>query len=345
MNSVKEKSIRDQEELDRKQKQMDKDEDDLLGHDIKAEFDDNIIDTLENELRIEDEKAEKALKHMYKYKEAYGNVFFTDIPLKKMLHGYSKDQITQSNFDKSTILKELTHLDQFLGEMQYAFILFYVGQNYEGFEQWKKMVYLICHSEKAVYLNREIFINFIPVIYEQLDQLPNDFFDESPGGIYFENFSENEQQNRSKNASLQNNFIVESLNTFYEICMSEPENGEKVSKKIKSRIGKLKKMMQEKFDIDISTEEERLDQLIVKSKDISARIHLQNSDQDGNLYRLEEQMNNRMDVDYDNDNDSSANINENTFDDEINHNANKISKQDIEILKRQLAIEGDEYMP
>ena len=59
--------------------------------------------------------------------------------------------------------------------------------NYEGFEQWKKVVYILCHCEEAIYEQKELFVNFIPVIYEQLDQLEDDFFDdETPGGTYFE---------------------------------------------------------------------------------------------------------------------------------------------------------------
>lgn len=48
------------------------------------------------------------MKYMYDYKEAYGNVFFTDIPIRKLIHGYSEKQVTISNFDKSTILQELS---------------------------------------------------------------------------------------------------------------------------------------------------------------------------------------------------------------------------------------------
>ena len=40
--------------------------------------------------------------------------------------------------------------------------------------------------------------------------------------------------------------------------MSQPWDGKHVSKKIKSRAEKLKKMMKDKFSIDISTEDERL---------------------------------------------------------------------------------------
>lgn len=335
MNTVMERNLREQEDQKNKeelneQKQQD---DELMGRDLKEEFDDNIINSLEKELKEEDEKAEKAMKHLYKYKEAYGNVFFTDIPLKKILHGYSHSQITQTNFDKSTILQELPFLNEFLGEMQFAFILFYVGQNLEGFEQWKKMVCLISHCENAISLQKELFLNFVPVIYEQLDQLPEDFFDEST--------SIGAQYSRE-------NFIINSINTFYEICISEPIHGSKIPKKLKSRVEKLKSLLSDKFGIKIGTEEQRFGQLILKSQEISSTSH---SNVDGHLHTMEAIMNHRlrtrmdMDMQMEYDNDSSANVNENTFDDERNHSAAKITQRDIDIIKRQLAIDGDEYMP
>jgi hypothetical protein len=314
---------------------------------LKEEFDENIISTLENQLKIEDEKTERAMKYMYEYKEAYGNVFFTDIPTRKLIHGYSEQQITRSNFDKSTILDEISKksafkesndnlqfYQMFLGECQFAFILFYLGQNYEGFEQWKKIVYLLCHWEEAMTAQRDLFTSFIPVIYEQLDQLPNDFFDsEVPGGIYFED------NKKSKTTSIQDNFIFESLNTFYEIWMSEPIDGRKISKKIKSRAKKLQSLMIDKFGVNISTEEERLSSLISKSKDMAALSTIR--EQDGSLVEREEQVTTALrgqpeELDIDNDN---------TYDNEETQGMHKISSKDIEMFKRQMALEGDEYLP
>ena len=160
---------------------------------------------------------------MYDYKDTFGNVFFTDIPVRKLIHGFSKEQITHSNFDKSVILEELEKkflqdtnnlkfYEIFLGELQFSFILFFFGQNFEGFEQWKKIICLLCQCEEAIYTQKDLFINFIPVVYEQLDQLPKDFLDdENPNGVYFE------PNSRRKGSSLRNNFIIESLNSFYEI--------------------------------------------------------------------------------------------------------------------------------
>ena len=292
------------------------------------------------------------MKYMYDYKEAYGNVFFTDIPIRKLIHGYSEKQVTISNFDKSTILQELSKKISFnqtgstlqfyqllLGEWQFAFILFYLGQNYEGFEQWKKIVYLLSNCEEAISSHKDLFMNFIPVLYEQLDQLPIDFFDDqTPGGTYFE-----PHKRGSKVSSIRDNFIFDSLNTFYEICMSEPTDGRKVSKKIKARVSKLKSLMEEKFNIDISTENERLCNLIAKSKDISIMESI--SKEDGTLTNREEQVINNMNVDREDTDNDMVIDNENTYDNEETQGQNRISAKDIEVLRKQMAIEDDEYLP
>ncbi|CAI2365948.1 unnamed protein product [Moneuplotes crassus] len=320
---------------------------------IEGDFDENIIKSLEKELKKEDERMEKAMKYMYEYKEAYGNVYYTDIPIRKLLHGFTKEQITRSNFDKSVILNELEQkykkeynnseegfYKSFLGELQFAFILFYLGQNYEGFEQWKKIICLVCHCDEAISTNKEFFTDLIPVIYEQLDQLPNDFFDfQNQGGAYLE------PNSRKKGSELKNNFIIESLNSFYEICISEPIEGRKVSKKIKSRVKKLRALMSEKFDINVTTEDERLTHLLSKSKDLCALSQIQEAD--GTLVEREQQVSRRL-ADNNEEEQMSDNIemdNDNTYDNEENQALNRVTSKDIEILRRQFEEEDDEYLP
>ncbi|MBD0289415.1 MAG: hypothetical protein ICV79_28955, partial [Flavisolibacter sp.] len=64
-------------------------------------------------------------------------------PKKKFIHKYDSEMLTQSNMDKSGILDELIlkeyndNEDMLLGEFQYAYITFILGEVYESFEQWK----------------------------------------------------------------------------------------------------------------------------------------------------------------------------------------------------------------
>lgn len=58
-------------------------------------------------------------------------------------------QLTQLNFDKSQILKDLIKIEYnkeyklLLGELQFCFVIFVLGENFSGFEQWKKLLILI----------------------------------------------------------------------------------------------------------------------------------------------------------------------------------------------------------
>ncbi|KNE56298.1 hypothetical protein AMAG_02122 [Allomyces macrogynus ATCC 38327] len=63
-----------------------------------------------------------------------------------------------------------------LGELQLAFLCLLVGQNIEGFEQWKKLMHLICRSVEAIDQMPEFFVKFMGVLRDQLAECPSDFF-------------------------------------------------------------------------------------------------------------------------------------------------------------------------
>ena len=100
------------------------------------------------------------------------HIFFTRLPnLTKKKNGgatmtLSPIDITNRLFDKSEALLHLLQKDYdydfrlFLGEMQFAFVCFLVGQSFEAFDQWKGMVDLLCSSERAL-LGKEIPKEFL----------------------------------------------------------------------------------------------------------------------------------------------------------------------------------------
>ena len=49
-------------------------------------------------------------------------------------------------------------------------------ESLSAFEQWKQMVILLCNSEKEM-LGEQVgmFLDFIPVLYAQIEELPKDF--------------------------------------------------------------------------------------------------------------------------------------------------------------------------
>ena len=81
----------------------------------------------------------------------YGSIFYSDVPAKaKTVKGIDGAAITQMNLDKTHILNCL--IDnlpeknplQIIGELQFAFITFVLGENFESFEQWTSLIILLC---------------------------------------------------------------------------------------------------------------------------------------------------------------------------------------------------------
>ncbi|VDK47737.1 unnamed protein product [Anisakis simplex] len=66
--------------------------------------------------------------------------------------------------------------DELLAEIQFAFICFLMGQVYEGFEQWKRLIHLLCSCQLALCTHSDLYMALLPVIHFQLKECPKDFF-------------------------------------------------------------------------------------------------------------------------------------------------------------------------
>lgn len=129
--------------------------------------------------------------------ELGGSINYTDIPKRKVNHGYSGESLTKMNFDKSTILKEMLAKEfggdhrLFFGEFQVAFVSFLMGESLDSFNQWKNIFILLTSCDELMTENKDLFIEFIriyllenflkfysslAVLYNQLKQFPVDFF-------------------------------------------------------------------------------------------------------------------------------------------------------------------------
>ncbi|XP_072048360.1 protein AAR2 homolog [Amphiura filiformis] len=96
--------------------------------------------------------------------------------------GASPSEITKHSMDSSYALQSLldsSYKDNpkdLLGELQFAFVCFLIGQVYDSFEQWKKLVHLLCTSEDAIHNHPEVYSLFITILHFQLREIPSDFF-------------------------------------------------------------------------------------------------------------------------------------------------------------------------
>lgn len=61
-----------------------------------------------------------------------------------------------------------------LAEFQLAFIAFWLMEIYEGFEQWKSLIVLFCHSKAAVLSHPSLFSAFVEILLAQLRSFPDD---------------------------------------------------------------------------------------------------------------------------------------------------------------------------
>lgn len=134
---------------------------------------------------------------------------FTPIDYKRSFPpSSSPSEITKYSLDKSYLLRTLIsreyggRSDNLLGEMELAFLVFLLGQVYDGLEQWKVLVMILCSCEEEMMRGKglTIFVEFagelslvefvrsrilpILIIYNisgiithQLAECPRDFFD------------------------------------------------------------------------------------------------------------------------------------------------------------------------
>lgn len=117
-------------------------------------------------------------------------------------------EITALNMDKTPVLDKVIATEHngqegdFLGELQFAFVCFLLGQSFESFEQWKQMLALALSCVEAVLdAKREKFwLAFLDVLRAQLLEAPDEFFIDIVEG---------------------NNFLHQSLCDFFEIVEDE----------------------------------------------------------------------------------------------------------------------------
>jgi A1 cistron-splicing factor AAR2 len=110
--------------------------------------------------------------------ESRFQIYFTEIP-KLSLKNKTPIEISKMNFDKSQLLEEVLNKKSesfILGELQFSFIIFLIGQNFNGFEQWKKLLNLICNSDESFGKRISFFSKFISLLEFQLQITPEDFF-------------------------------------------------------------------------------------------------------------------------------------------------------------------------
>lgn len=130
------------------------------------------------------------------------SINFTKIPV---LSNRSPGELTKRNLDSTEhllqLIKDVPEGEEgLIGEFQFAFISFLIGQVYDAFEHWKQLLSLVCGCLEAPLKKSSFYEIFLDTICLQLEEVPNDFFleiDPQRNVIYlvfedlFQNLAEN----------------------------------------------------------------------------------------------------------------------------------------------------------
>lgn len=190
----------------------------------------NIDMTMCPEIKADDKNNEQdnENKNMNMQIMSYENIEFTEF--------YLNQPEYINSLDKSALLEKIISKikspNEFLGEFQYTFILFLIGEVYEALKQWKDIFILISSSENLLTKKNfeKFFCDFTEIIYNQLRLFPDDLMHD---------------------VILENNFMKRYLTNFLLYEKKEMKNFSKRQKL-------LKNFVEEKFGYKIKSEEERI---------------------------------------------------------------------------------------
>ncbi|XP_067678735.1 protein AAR2 homolog [Haliotis asinina] len=201
------------------------------------------MDSWSNNVSAEDSEM-KFLPHMTVIPGT--SIRYSNITKHRYPPGATPAEVTRYSMDSSFLLETILN-DWYsdsslgiLGEIQFAFICFLIGQNYDSFEQWKKLVHVLCTSEEALSVHTELFLQLITVLHFQIRDIPEDFFVDIVS---------------------QNNFLTTTLQEFFSNLKSNP-----VDSNLKRKGLKFCDHLTEKFKWDFMTEPDDYAPVVVETE-------------------------------------------------------------------------------
>ncbi|NXX14131.1 AAR2 protein, partial [Podargus strigoides] len=159
---------------------------------------------------------------------------FTELPKQMYPDGATPEEITRHSMDLSYALEKVMGQRYagrplgLLGELQFAFICFLIGNVYDAFEHWKRLLNILCRSEGAIGKYQDLYINLISVLYHQLSEIPADFFVDIVS---------------------QDNFLTSTLQVFFSCTCSAAVDGT-----LRKKAEKFKAHLTKKFKWDFEAE-------------------------------------------------------------------------------------------
>eukprot|EP00917_Polyrhabdina_sp_WS-2016_P013071 GHVP01028761.1.p1 GENE.GHVP01028761.1~~GHVP01028761.1.p1 ORF type:complete len:306 (+),score=62.83 GHVP01028761.1:66-983(+) len=196
-------------------------------HSMSAEYDEVNKNNTDTNIETFNEKTSMALN---------GDLFFSEIRRPNSAKVSGAD-LTAAYMDQSASLNELiqqsrnsgfldkeTGEDFLIGELQFAYIAFLLGQNWVAFEQWKNLTILFSKCETSVEEYPKLYADFIRTLVIQIEQMPSDLTTDSV---------------------LKNNFLIQSVGILNEVFMTSKN----ISKKLRNRMEILMGVCKKKFGV------------------------------------------------------------------------------------------------
>jgi A1 cistron-splicing factor AAR2 len=116
---------------------------------------------------------------------------FSAVPERLVPPNCSAQERTRHMLDKSFALNSFLEtsfggdVTLLLGELQFSFVAFLAGHAFAGFEQWRRLVMLVCAAQRAVCERPGFFYEFVASLHAQMEQAPPEFFDDAMTGDNF----------------------------------------------------------------------------------------------------------------------------------------------------------------
>jgi A1 cistron-splicing factor AAR2 len=129
----------------------------------------------------------------------FSNFSFTPVEIKKQYKLIVPQKLSQICRDRSQILQDLLKSrseSEILSEVSISYVLFLIGRDYRGFDQWKKLIHLFCNSDLLVE-KVKFCAKFLEILHFQLKRAPDDFFIDD---------------------ITNQNFLIDCLRSIFEIC-------------------------------------------------------------------------------------------------------------------------------
>ena len=197
--------------------------------------------------------AEQMLPHMERDESA--SIRFSDVLALSLYPAESTPaEITRCSIDQSHRLEQLMSSlarrgDELLGEIQFAFVCFLVAQVYDAFEQWKRLVSLMCNSERSVCEHTSVYASLVQLLHAELTEMPEDFFAEF-------------------NVEPGESFLALHLhNLFDNVAATDAARNTRETNVLHARCTQLKRHLEAKFHLSFDQEPDEYEPVVVALSD------------------------------------------------------------------------------